>query len=156
MDDALFRAKLREEIYGNAGLNRMLTEFEICRRPQEPKVTVDELAEMMRHEQTIEHILPETPEFGFPSHGFQDREAYDLGIHRIGNLTLLEKALNSRCQNRAVRDKMSQPNLYHATEYVMTQVLAAAGMNRGGIFERNHMDQRTEELTDFCVMQWSL
>jgi hypothetical protein len=94
----------------------------------EPAPTIDDLSTMLKNEQTVEHVLPQEPNFGFPSYGFADRTEYDLAIHHLGNLTLLEKSLNSRANNVSVESKIRDRTLYHASDYRITRQIA----NRSG------------------------
>ena len=108
MDDATFQSKLSQDVFQNAGINRMLVEYEIFTRKslRMPIPTVAELSAMIAEVQTVEHLLPQTPDFGFPSYGFATAEEYDLNKDRFGNLTLLERYLNARCHNQAIQTKI--------------------------------------------------
>ena len=156
MDDTQFRAKLGQEIYGNLSVNRILTEYEKLVRSQfkDMGLTMDDLSKILRNEQTVEHVLPEEPDFGFPSYGFTDRTQYDLAIHRIGNLTLLEKRLNSRANNASVESKIRDRNLYHASDYRITRQIAADCASRNPVFSKSIIESRTQELSEFCMAQW--
>jgi hypothetical protein len=147
MDDAKFRMKLDQDIYGNNGaLNRILVEVETDVRVQlnEPVPTINVLSEMRKQGQTLEHILNQTPNFGFPSYGFADEVEYALSLNCLGNLTLLESPLNSRCRDRPIESKIREPDLYHASDYRMTKRVAAAGAARDPVFSktRSHAVQK--------------
>ena len=51
---------------------------------------------------SIEHVLPESPDDGWPQFDDRQREAF---IHRMGNLTLLETAANNRIGNADYEQK---------------------------------------------------
>ena len=86
----------------------MLTEFEVFTRTTlgMPAPGIAELNAMIDDKQTVEHILPQEPAFGFPSYGFVTKEEYELNKDRFGNLTLLEGYLNSRCGNQPIQSKI--------------------------------------------------
>jgi hypothetical protein len=158
MEDTLFRAKLGQEMYGNTGINRMFLEYEKSAREQldEPLPTLTQLSTMLKKEPTIEHILPEEPNFGFPNYGFSNREEYDLAIHHLGNLTLLEKSLNSRANDAPVETKVRDEHLYQESDYKMTRGVAAAAAGRNPVFSRIDMEDRTRVLAQFCADAWPL
>jgi hypothetical protein len=100
MDDATFRSKLGQDVFQNAGINRMLMEFEISKRKTlgMPAPTIAELSVMIEDEQTVEHILPQEPDFGFPSYGFVTGEelafrATDLSREKNMNLIRTDLAI---------------------------------------------------------------
>jgi hypothetical protein len=158
MDDATFRSKLGQDVFHNAGINRMLMEYEILKRKTlgMSVPTISELNAMNADYQTVEHILPQQPDFGFPSYGFSTQEEYDLNKHRFGNLTLLEKYLNSRCQNQPIESKIQHPDLYRESKYQMTLSIAAAGMESPEAYRRHGISRRSDELIDFCASRWPL
>lgn len=126
-------------MYGNVGINRMLTDYEkAVRSGLNETASIDELSSMLIEEQTIEHILPEEPDFGFPSYGFSGREEYETAI---GNLTLLEK---------------TERDLYHASRYRLPQKVAAEGAVRNPVFSKKDIEERTTEIAKFCVQSWPL
>jgi hypothetical protein len=49
---------------------------------------------------TIEHILSQTPKFTPKSFGFRDEDEFEEFEGIIGNLTILEKSINSSIQKR--------------------------------------------------------
>lgn len=69
---------------------------------------------------TIEHVLPENP--GAEWEEMFDSQHWERSIYRLGNLTLLEPALNRRVGNRTYREK--QPIYEVETRYALTRQLA--------------------------------
>lgn len=55
----------------------------------------------------VEHIFSVSPNFSIKRYGFGKRETYDLEISRLGNLTILERAINKEVNNLAPADKLS-------------------------------------------------
>ncbi len=46
----------------------------------------------------VEHALAQEAPFEPTSRGFENQEDYAWWLHRLGNLTLLEEAINSRAR----------------------------------------------------------
>jgi hypothetical protein len=159
MDDGMFESRLSmEEMYRNPGLVRILTAAEEEQRVANGSTgfAMQELADLVRSGQTVEHILPQEPSFGVRAHGFGTAEAYLGHVHRLGNLTLLESGLNSACNNQAVETKMKDVKLYRASDYEITKSLAAAGAAKAPAYTRIDIDARSAELAKFCVVRWPL
>ena len=72
---------------------------------------------------TIEHILSQTPNFELEKFGFRDKEDYCSYEHRLGNLTLLEKTLNSAIQKKVPLMKIDTG--YDKSSIKMTKKLAS-------------------------------
>ncbi len=70
---------------------------------------------------TLEHILPENPDEEWLE-GFQPDEV-EQEVHRLGNITLLEPALNRECANRTFREKME---IYRKSTYQLTRDISMA------------------------------
>jgi hypothetical protein len=100
--------------------------------------------------------LPQEPSFGIRAYGFPTKEAYENNIHRLGNLTLLERGLNSACNNQSVETKMNDKGLYRASSYQMTQALAATGATSKIAFSREQIEARCTDIADLCVMTWPI
>jgi uncharacterized protein with ParB-like and HNH nuclease domain len=68
----------------------------------------------------IEHILPQKPSEEIKQ-SFDKPDEINKYINRLGNLTILEKPLNSSCSNKPFADKKS---LYANSNYLLTRTLA--------------------------------
>ncbi|MGF6596285.1 hypothetical protein P3T23_000992 [Paraburkholderia sp. GAS448] len=157
MDDGMFESRLAtEDIYRNPGVLRILSAAEEEQRVAigSGGVELQQLVDLVRSGQTVEHVLPQEPSFGVRAHGFATAEAYVGHIHRLGNLTLLESALNSSCNNQAVETKMKDEKLYRSSGYEMTKSLAAAGATKAPAFTRADIDTRSADLARLCVARW--
>ncbi len=159
MPDSLLASRLiDEDLYRNPGLPRMLLEEEVLARMSLnlAPLGVRQLADLNRTGLTVEHILPQVPNFNVAAYGFDGIEEYEQQKHRIGNLMLLEGPLNSTCNNRTVEDKMSGPNLYLSSELVSVRSLAAqfAGQIQG--FRRTSIDSRAKGLAELIVNRWPI
>ena len=158
MPDAMMASRLTDEgMYRNPALQRMLLEEETAARTAvgEPELTLHELATLNLSGLTVEHILPQDPDnsFNIGSYGFDSDEDYLQYKHRLGNLVLLEGAINSACNNRTVEAKMSLPNLYMASSLCAVRAVAAAcaGHKR---FDRGALADRSMRLSSAIVERW--
>ena len=158
MSDAEFRSRLEQDVYGNQALPYIFIEYdeEILANDREPSYDLQKLIEFNQKNPTIEHIFPVEPTLSFPSKGFNSEQDYRAKIHNLGNLTLLSKSLNSRCQNYPVEEKITRYDLYQQSEFKITQKLLAEIKIHGGKFCSTNIDDRTKILTDFIVKRWPL
>lgn len=159
MPDALLTARvLVEDLYRNLGLPRMLLQEEELARAllNLPPLSVQQLADFTSTGLTVEHILPQEPNFNVEAYGFDSKEAYELHKHRFGNLMLLEGSLNGTCSNRTVEDKMSAPNLYFASELKAVGALAARFARKAPGFQRTSIDDRSTVLAEVVMKRWPI
>ncbi|TCK02905.1 DUF262 domain-containing protein [Phorcysia thermohydrogeniphila] len=65
---------------------------------------------------SVEHILPQTPNFGECRYSDITEENYKNYVHRIGNLTLVDRSFNSSSRNSCFEEKInalkSNQNIY--------------------------------------------
>jgi hypothetical protein len=158
MPDAQMQSELEsEDIYRNAGAPRMLlhAEFEEKKKGQRP-LTLARLAEMNQKGLTVEHILPQEPNFKVKAYGFRSRDHYEEHKHRIGNLVLLEDALNKTCSNRTVEDKMSAPECYQKSRLWAVKALSACHAPPGQPFRLMNIDSRAKTLTQSMMKRWPI
>jgi hypothetical protein len=158
MEDAKFESHLLDDMYANAAiLHVLLEQGEAWAKAQgKPAYTVDHLKNLMRANPTIEHVFAQTPAFNFPSRGFATTEEYMLRNDRIGNLCILEKELNSRCQNRPPEQKLEDVSLYKQSHFDTTKALVAEVAASGANFEASSIDDRTRKLAAFARRRWPL
>lgn len=154
MPDATMTKKMVDsDLYRNPVLPRIFSTLEEELRGHLP---LDELIGLVREGQTIEHIFPQEPTFGVVAYGFQSNEDYKANIHRLGNLTLLESKLNSKCNNQSVEKKISGDDLYKDSAYHMTVAIAASHVARPTAFCLADINSRGEELAKRCIALWPL
>lgn len=159
MDDMLFEARLiKEDLYHNPGVVRILIAMEEKQRIAlgKPGLSVTDLVTLVKAGQTVEHILSQEPSFEIHPYGFSFEQQYKNHIDRLGNLTLLEKRLNSACNNQAVETKMSDKRFYKASSYQMTRALAASNAELTPAFSLGNISSRGVELAELCVKEWPL
>ena len=114
-------------------------------------VKLQELQKIVATIPTIEHILAQTPDFKPESLGFDDMEDFVSYEHRLGNLSLLEKSLNSIVQKKVPILKVSLG--YDKSCFEMTKKLAS-DITSKQTFAKKDVIERTDVLKEFCVKRW--
>lgn len=155
MPDAMFRASLStQDMYHNGALTLLLlAKDEQTAGSSYPLNTV---AEMVRKQMTREHIFSQTPNCTIATGGFTDETDYEEHLHTFGNLTLLTKSENSKCNNKAVHTKLTDTELYAASIYAEPRALAADYSARGGVFGKTDIEQRSQEMAEFATLKWHI
>ena len=148
MSAGMFNIHLREEIYGNRALAYIFTRY--CEKLSGQSLTLDELKDQEKLSPTIEHVLSQETKFTPESVGFKDNEEVESYGNRLGNLTVVEKGINSAAQNRAPIDKVM---LYEGSRYTMTRALATfVATNKR--FTKQDIENRTNELAAYIAGKW--
>ncbi|MGP8071911.1 MAG: HNH endonuclease family protein [Thermoplasmata archaeon] len=175
MDDPKFASSLRGPVYKeNEGLRRILLEWEefnrdkskdpglsldnwVSSRATRSGLSVKDFQGFRADEPTVDHILAETPTF--KGRGFVDEQQFLERMHHLGNLTLVEKSINSAAQNKAPEQKASESKLYSASAYSSTRRLGALIHQRstaGKLFDAEALEERTELLANFVAVRWHI
>lgn len=137
--------------YGNTGLLRLLF-IDYNERLTGNEYSIEELKDIMRTNPTIEHILSQTPKFTPKSFGFKDEDEFEEFEGIIGNLTILEKSINSSIQNKDLVEKIKG---YDKSIFLMTKKLSTK-ISLSKVFNKNDLDNRTNELiADFATRWWA-
>ncbi|HOY30377.1 MAG TPA: DUF262 domain-containing HNH endonuclease family protein [Bacteroidales bacterium] len=149
MPKDLFRSNLLGNMYGNAQLMRGVF-IEYCEKIIKKSYSLNDLMKFMESEPAIEHILAQTPNFSPVALGFNDNEDFLSYEHKFGNLTILEKKLNSACQNLVPLSKIP---FYDKSLFIMTKNLSSeiASKNK---FVKDDLQKRTTVLADFCIERY--
>jgi hypothetical protein len=157
MSDAEFEARLRLDVYRNQALVRVLVGLDehLLRARGEKPYTLEALIERKKAEPTIEHVFSQEPRFDFPGHQFQSAEEYADRIHKFGNLLVLEKRLNSRCNNRTAEEKISGSDLYAESTFECVQQFRQDCLVEGR-FTVAELDKRTDAMVKFCLSEWPI
>lgn len=143
-----FQSNLSRGIYGNRALNHIFITY--CEHINKKEYSISELKDLVGKSPNIEHILSQTPTFDPASIGFDNKEDFIDFEHTIGNLTVLEKGLNSSVQNKNAIDKIDG---YGKSLFVMTKMLGSEiDTNKG--FDKKSVLNRTKTLADFCIERW--
>ena len=157
MDDLPFEVNLGRDMYkSNEGILHILMEMgEAWAIASGGKGhSVQELMSYMRTKPTIEHVFAQSPTFEFPSRGFGTREDYFRVNNCLGNLCVLEKDINSRCQDKTSEQKLQEPNLYKQSQFDVTKALVAEVAACGGSFVAASVDERTRRMVAFVKERW--
>lgn len=158
MSDAEFESRLRQNVYGNQALVMVLVGLDehLLRKRGENPYSLQGLIERKTAEPTIEHVFSQEPRFDFPGHHFQSAEEYADRIDKFGNLLVLEKWLNSRCNNRTVEEKINNTDLFAESKFECVQQFRQDCHANGGRFTVAELDQRTDDMVKFCLSEWPI
>jgi len=158
MSDAEFEARLRQDVYGNRALVRVFIGLDehLQKARGEKPYSLEQLIERQKTEPTVEHVFAQEPRFDFPGHGFQSAQEYTDHNHKFGNLLVLEKRLNSRCNNKTVEEKIHDTDLFAESIFECTQQFRQNCLANGGVFTMKELDQRTDEMVKFCLSEWAI
>lgn len=142
MDDNSFRTYLNGGLYKNPAVKYILWEYEGHNNPNFNDCDHD-LYESLQ----VEHIFPQTPSFEIKNYNFTDSSDYVANIHRIGNLTLLRPDSSNDPPN-------VKANKYQQADLLITKQLGAHIANQG--FDKNSIEERTQQIIHFCVKRWQI
>lgn len=143
-----FQVSLHSNIFGNRALNFIFINY--CENIAGENFTIKELKNINSLNANIEHILAQTPNFSPLSLGFADEEDYINYEHRLGNLTLLEKSLNSSVQNKTAIEKVD----YYDKSYLIITKQIGSRINSLKRFAKNDLIERTEILAEYVSKRW--
>lgn len=97
----------------------------------------------------VEHIFSQNPNHKIKQYGFYREETYSYETSRLGNLTILEKALNKEVNNLAPADKLEG---YQKSEIkINTNILGVLSS-----FNKDAIQERTEHLTTFFMQEFNI
>jgi hypothetical protein len=148
MPKGTFEAFLQDWIYGNQALVHIFTRY--CEKLQNRLFTLNELKALEKMSPTIEHILSHEPKFSFKSVGFKNSDDFEAYENTLGNLSLVEKSINSAAQNKMPLEKVTN---YDTSKYKMTQILATS-VNAKKNFSKQDIIKRTGELANYILETW--
>jgi len=145
-----FNSILYGNIYENSNraMNHMFVCY--CEYLKNKTFSIEELIKLASKQPNIEHILSQTPKFSPRALGFRNTEDFLTFEHTLGNLTLLEKNLNSSVQNKSAIDKVDtyDKSILKITKKVGSEIDTKKG------FTKSDIQARTEELAKFCNETW--
>ncbi len=137
------------DYYKQTGLLRSLF-IDYCERLRNKQYTLSELQALMSKNPTIEHILSQTPKFSPKSFSFKSEQDFDEYVNLLGNLTLLEKRLNSSAQNASLGEKA---DVYKKSGLKMTSQLGTALTANPG-FKKKELMARGKDLAANFATWW--
>jgi hypothetical protein len=135
--------------YGYTGLLRLIF-IDYDERSRKKIYAIEELKAIMQTNPTIEHILSQSPKFAPISYGFRDEDEFEEYKGIIGNLTILEKGLNSAIQNKDLVEKIKgyDRSIFNITKKIATKISTTKN------FTKNDLDKRTQDLIDDLSKRW--
>ena len=148
MPRGTFEAFLQDWIYRNQALVHIFTRY--CENLQNKPFTLNELKALEKMSPTIEHILSREPKFTFKSVGFKSSDDFEAYADTLGNLSVIEKGINSAAQNKMPLEKVPY---YDTSKYKMTQTLATS-ISANKNFTKQDINSRTSELTNYILDTW--
>jgi len=137
------------DYFKQTGLLRLLF-IDYCERLKSKKYTLAELETIMKTEPTIEHILSQTPKFKPKSYGFSSEEDFENYKNIIGNLTILEKKINSSIKNDDLVNKITG---YDKSKFIVTKRLATK-LSKDKVFKKDSLKERTKIIVDDFSTRW--
>jgi len=143
-----FQSNLSRGIYGNRALNHIFITY--CEYINNREFDITEIKDLVSKTPNIEHILSQTPTFEPSALGFDNKEDFIDFEHNIGNLSVLEKGLNSSVQNKNAIDKIDG---YGRSLFSMTRKLGSAIDSSKG-FSKADLKARTRMLANYCCERW--
>ena len=148
MSKEQFQVALGTDFYGNWALPHMYVDY--CEHLVKKPYPIKTLKEIVTKKPTIEHILSQTPNFKFKSVNFKNEKEFLEYSELLGNLTILEKKLNSAVQNKNPLDKVSY---YDKSLYKMTKKLSTSIANKKK-FRKEDIISRNKELSQYLSDRW--
>jgi hypothetical protein len=148
MSKEQFQVSLNSNIFGNRALNFMFLNY--CEYISSKTYTIDELKKINALNANIEHILSQSPNFAPVALGFTDEEDYINYEHRLGNLTLLEKSLNSSVQNKTAIEKVD----YYDKSYLVITKKLGSEINGLKGFTKKDLKDRTKIMAEYVSKRW--
>ena len=137
------------DYFQQTGLLRLLF-IDYCERTSGKLFNIDQLCKIMDTDPTIEHILSQTPKFKPSSYGFKNGEDFEEYKNLIGNLTILEKKINSSIKNDDLSEKVKG---YSKSRFKMTKKIATT-LSQSKTFTKKNLIARGTELVDDFTLRW--
>lgn len=158
MNNSEFKNRLSGNVYGNRALKHIFIEYDekLLKENQKTEYTTEDVIILNSTEPTIDHIFPQERPFDFPNRGFNSEQDYLNQLHRFGNLMIIEKSLNSKCQNAIPDRKIIDNSLYQSSKFVVVSNFTSIHKNNSNSFNSADIDTRTIELVEFCLDKWKI
>ncbi len=158
LNDARFREALEGEMFRNKAIRLIFTEYEdhLLAEANAPARDVAALIAIAGAPLSVEHVLAQEAPFEPTSRGFENQEDYAWWLHRLGNLTLLEEAINSRARNKPPETKASDAKLYQVSALRTVRDLGIQIQQTTGLWSKSAIEARTAALVDFVLGRWPL
>lgn len=143
-----FQSRMYGWIFGNRALNHIFINYSESLQKKEYKIS--ELIAISNKNPNIEHILAQTPTFAPRALGFKNKEDFIDFEHNLGNLTILERSLNSSIQNKSAIDKVEA---YGKSTFIMTKMIGSE-IDTKKTFTKTELNERTKLIAEYCLERW--
>lgn len=143
-----FQSHLFGWMFGNRALNHIFINY--CEELNGVAFNIDELEIISGKTPNIEHVLSQTPTFAPRALGFKNKEDFIEYEHKLGNLTILERSLNSSIQNKSAIDKI---DAYGKSIFKMTKMIGSE-IDTNKTFSKAELQDRTKLLAEYCLEKW--
>lgn len=143
-----FQSRMYGWIFGNRALNHIFINYSESLQKKEYKIS--ELIAISNKNPNIEHILAQTPTFAPRALGFKNKEDFIDFEHNLGNLTILERSLNSSIQNKSAIDKVEA---YGKSTFIMTKMIGSE-IDTKKAFTKTELNERTKLIAEYCLERW--
>ena len=151
MSKSEFQTYLNGYVYRNRALPHIFIDYsEFLNKKDFSLEELKRIANDKKHNPTIEHILSQKPKFTLESHGFKSEEEYLEYKDTLGNLTVLEKYLNSSALNKNIFEKVK---VYDKSVFRMTKSISAQ-ISVQQEFKKEDIRERTKVLTKYLSNKW--
>lgn len=138
------------DYYKQTGLLRTLF-IDYSERLRGKPYSLASLKEIMRKDPTIEHVLSQDPKFKPRAFGFRNEEDFEDHKNLLGNLTILEKKINSSLKNSNITEKVGG---YQKSEFDMTALIATK-LATSKTFTKSDILSRGQQLVSDFAARWS-
>ena len=146
--EAVFKDSFAKLAHRDTEDGRRLTKYILAKVNAHHQVTDEHSIDF--NAVSIEHILPRTPSKGWNL----TKKAIKPYVHRLGNLTLLSKRLNSKAQNATIPEKL--PEL-QKSELPITKELVTLLTELQGRWDEDTIATRQSQLADLAFRKiWAL
>ena len=143
-----FQSRMYGWIFGNRALNHIFINYSESLQKKEYKIS--ELIAISNKNPNSEHILAQTPTFAPRALGFKNKEDFIDFEHNLGNLTILERSLNSSIQNKSAIDKVEA---YGKSTFIMTKMIGSE-IDTKKTFTKTELNERTKLIAEYCLERW--
>lgn len=143
-----FQSRMYGWIFGNRALNHIFINY--CESLKKKEYKITELIAISNKNPNIEHILAQTPTFAPRALGFKNKEDFIDYEHNLGNLTILERSLNSSIQNKSAIDKV---DAYGKSTFIMTKMIGSE-IDTKKTFTKAELNERTKLIAEYCMERW--
>lgn len=138
-----------DNYYKSTGLLRLIF-IDHCEKLNFKLYSLNELENIMDSEPTIEHILSQAPKFKPRSYDFKHDDDFEEHNNRIGNLTILEKKINSSINNNDLVNKIPE---YSKSQFNMTRIFATTFLQTKK-FKKDDLISRGDDLALTLSKRW--